>query len=192
MYLHTPIPEIPPLDVYPKPDVEALWSMLKAHDKTHEVMQAGTDFRDHVTPKYGLVKGHAYTVIGVTQIYTQRLVKLRNPWGKEKYTGPWCDNCERHFSVMSDWDSIDEGVKNSLSLTFADDGVFYIRFEDYYENFLLTSVNFDISDGDWYDDHYLFLNDEDRRDSTSASCINCTKHEFKLTNNSDEPQKAYV
>ena len=64
--------------------------------------------------------------------------------------------------------------------------------EDYHENFVMTSVNFDTSEGDWYEQHYLFLNDEDRRNSTSESCDECTKHEIKLTNNVDEAQKVYI
>jgi hypothetical protein len=56
----------------------------------------------------GLAKAHAYTVLGVITLTTksnglfendsntdgklvQKLIKMRNPWGTEKYTGPWHD-----------------------------------------------------------------------------------------------------
>ena len=41
---------------------------------------------------YGLVHEHAYTLLGVVELSNGvRLVKLRNPWGNELYTGPWFD-----------------------------------------------------------------------------------------------------
>ena len=44
-----------------------------------------------------LVTGHAYTLLGIQELkkggkVVQQLIKLRNPWGKENYTGPWNDN----------------------------------------------------------------------------------------------------
>ena len=52
--------------------------------------------------------------------------------------------------------------------------------EDYHSNFVRTSVNYDVSDGDWYGDYYLFLNDEDRRNSDGyySNYDKMTKHEF--------------
>ena len=68
--------------------------------------------------------------------------------------------------------------------------------EDYHASFSHTWINFDLSDGDWHEDHYIFLNDEDRRNGTHEWCIDggslCTKHEFTLKNNSTEVQKAYI
>ena len=64
--------------------------------------------------------------------------------------------------------------------------------EDYHAGFEASFVNFVVSEGGWFEDHYLFLNDEDRRNGTSGSCDECTRHEFKLTNNSTEAQKVYA
>jgi hypothetical protein len=35
--------------------------------------------------------------------------------------------------------------------------------EDYHVGFEETNISFDLSDGDWFEDHYLYLNDEDRK-----------------------------
>ena len=44
----------------------------------------------HKNPLNGLVGGHAYTVLGVHESSEfPKLIKLRNPWGKQQYTGPW-------------------------------------------------------------------------------------------------------
>ena len=49
-------------------DIETLWSKLKTHDLNHEIMQTSTRGADHnQTHDNGLAKGHAYTVIGVTE-----------------------------------------------------------------------------------------------------------------------------
>ena len=42
-------------------------------------------------PPNGLVGSHAYTVLGVVDesLESPRLIKLRNPWGEQHYTGPW-------------------------------------------------------------------------------------------------------
>lgn len=42
------------------------------------------------------VPGHAYTLLGTHtvnagQFAGERLVNIRNPWGKEEYKGPYCD-----------------------------------------------------------------------------------------------------
>ena len=44
-------------------------------------------------PPDQLVGGHAYTVLGVMdgdgESGLPKLIKLRNPWGKQRYNGPW-------------------------------------------------------------------------------------------------------
>lgn len=41
----------------------------------------------------GLIAGHTYNILGVNEVHVdgkaQKLVKLRNPWTTENYTGPW-------------------------------------------------------------------------------------------------------
>lgn len=43
--------------------------------------------------EHGLVAGHTYTILGVSEVLEagkpERLVKLRNPWSTDKYSGPW-------------------------------------------------------------------------------------------------------
>lgn len=38
---------------------------------------------------------HAYTILGTYTLSNGvQLVKIRNPWGREKYHGPWSDDSE--------------------------------------------------------------------------------------------------
>ena len=82
-------------------------------------------------------------------------------------------------------------MKNSLSFTQANDGVFYMTVEDYHAGFEETNINFDLSDGDWFEERYLFLNDEDRKNGTEVNSDR-TRHEFFIKNTSNEVQKVYA
>ena len=50
-----------------------------------------------INPHASLVTGHAYTLVDSVQLkqdgkVVHELFKMRNPWGKEKYSGPWNDH----------------------------------------------------------------------------------------------------
>ncbi|KAI0167549.1 calpain family cysteine protease [Pestalotiopsis sp. NC0098] len=77
----------------------------------------------------GIREGHAYVVMDAkTMKNGERLVKLRNPWGKLKkgiWDGPWSDGSK-------EWTS---AAKEELGHTFGNDSVFWIRFEDLLRKF---------------------------------------------------------
>jgi len=71
---------------------EQAWTYLSEWDKKNYVISTAC-----FSGANGLVSGHAYTIIGVKTLNlgngkTQRLVKARNPWGSEKYSGKWGRN----------------------------------------------------------------------------------------------------
>ena len=40
----------------------------------------------------GIVQDHVYTILGVVETENgDRLLRIRNPWGRETYTGNWSD-----------------------------------------------------------------------------------------------------
>ena len=166
---------------------DALWDMLSKHDAAGEIIQTSTSGNNHFTQHdNGLAKGHQYTTIGVTDLVPgKRLVKVRNPWGSEQYKGAWCDAC-------AEWNDVSEDIKNELNFAKADDGIFYITVEDYQTAFESTEVNYDISNNEWIGDYYLYLNDNNTGDADSGFCDGCTKHEFTLTNTSEEPQRVFA
>ncbi|KAL1801521.1 hypothetical protein ACET3X_001863 [Alternaria dauci] len=73
---------------------------------------------------YGARKGiqekHAYSIMEAREIDGQRLLKLRNPWGRTEWTGSWSDGSE-------EWTP--EWMKK-LDHKFGDDGVFWISYKD--------------------------------------------------------------
>ena len=66
---------------------DEFFSIVDKADKDQYVMTASC-----INPHAGLVTGHAYTMLGaITLSNGQRLVHMRNPWSKERYTGPYND-----------------------------------------------------------------------------------------------------
>uniref|UniRef100_A0A8P4JYT9 Calpain 1, (mu/I) large subunit b n=1 Tax=Dicentrarchus labrax TaxID=13489 RepID=A0A8P4JYT9_DICLA len=78
-----------------------------------------------------LVKGHAYSVTGLKQVErrgrTERLIRIRNPWGQVEWTGRWSDNC-------SEWSSIDAAEKDEM-LCKMEDGEFWMSFSEFLHQF---------------------------------------------------------
>ncbi|XP_073454790.1 calpain-2 catalytic subunit-like [Aquarana catesbeiana] len=82
------------------------------------------------TPE-GLVKGHAYSVIGVSEVeHNGRkipLIQLRNPWGQVEWNGLWSDN-----SPM--WSLLDNSLKDKLHVK-REDGDFWMQMDDFMRHF---------------------------------------------------------
>ncbi|XP_034969472.1 calpain-6 [Zootoca vivipara] len=93
----------------------------------------------------GLVKGHAYSVTEILMMplgekrlpweKTKKLfmIRLRNPWGKSEWNGPWSDASE-------EWKSVSQAERKKLRLTIEDDGEFWMSFEDWCKNFTDVDV----------------------------------------------------
>ena len=64
----------------------------------------------------GLVSGHAYSLLAVTEYQGTQLFQIRNPWGSGEWCGPWSDGSEE----MSD------EAKEALGHAGGDDGTFFM------------------------------------------------------------------
>lgn len=69
-----------------------LWRTIREADKKDYLLTASTDFSSN-----GLTKDHAYTLLGAAEVTDPdsgkkiKLIKMRNPWDRETYVGPWND-----------------------------------------------------------------------------------------------------
>lgn len=81
----------------------------------------------------GISEGHAYSIMDAKEIKGQRLLKLRNPWGKKEWTGRWSDGSPEW---TPEWMQL-------LDHKFGNDGIFWISYEDLlrkYQHFDRTRI----------------------------------------------------
>ena len=164
---------------------DQIWAELQKHEKTDNIITAGTDgFGDHNQQKpSGLSMSHAYTVLG-TKLLSDgtKLVKMRNPWGKEDYKDKFSDK-------SAEWTPARR--KEVGDYKKANDGVFYMPIDIYKRDFEETQVNIDPTD--MHSAYFLRLNDDGT--GSSACTVNtkskaCRKHVVTVT--STVAQKLYI
>ncbi|KAB5539459.1 calpain family cysteine protease [Coniochaeta sp. 2T2.1] len=68
----------------------------------------------------GIMELHAYSIMRAVEVDGERLVLLKNPWGKGEWNGPWSDGSK-------EWTP--EWLKK-LNHRFGDDGAFWISYDD--------------------------------------------------------------
>ncbi|KAM6939559.1 calpain-2 catalytic subunit-like [Xenentodon cancila] len=78
-----------------------------------------------------LVKGHAYSVTGATEVDcrgdVEKLIRIRNPWGQVEWTGAWSDSSEQ-------WRYISNEDRERLSHR-SEDGEFWMSFLDFLRHY---------------------------------------------------------
>lgn len=100
---------------------------------------AGAVVYDGRTDKKGLSDNHAYTIIGNAEYQGTKLVKIRNPWGSEGYTGPYSDK-------SSEWTP---EARAALGSVDKDDGIFWMTISDFKDLFDSITVGYF---QDWHQD----------------------------------------
>jgi hypothetical protein len=84
-----------------------------------------------VKNSYGLPKSHAYTILGAYKMGKINVIKIRNPWGAEKYSGSLADS------------KLTAAQKNQLGGHIsANDGIYYMTMEEYRTCFKSVIVTF--------------------------------------------------
>ncbi|KAJ7996655.1 hypothetical protein DPEC_G00239290 [Dallia pectoralis] len=93
----------------------------------------------------GLMKGHAYSVTAVKNVRlghglvayfkneTIPLIRMRNPWGKVEWNGPWSDS-------SAEWNKVGSKERSNLGITVKDDGEFWMAFTDWCQYFTDADV----------------------------------------------------
>ncbi|CAE6428735.1 unnamed protein product [Rhizoctonia solani] len=72
----------------------------------------------------GLVTWHAYAVLEALEVNGKRFVRIRNPWGKSEWNGPWSDGSK-------EWTKEWLGRLDELHHKFGDDGEFLMEYKDF-------------------------------------------------------------
>ncbi|XP_037365746.1 calpain-9-like [Talpa occidentalis] len=81
---------------------------------------------------FGLIKDHCYTVTGIDQVNFQgqktELIRVRDPWGKSEWNGPWSDS-------SPEWRSVSLAEKKRLCHPALVKGEFWMAFADFKAHF---------------------------------------------------------
>ena len=112
---------------------EDFWSKLVAGDRAGYIMCAGTPGVDMWTEgggpdeEFGIVPGHAYSVIATKQYRNVRLLNIRNPWGQFEWGGKWADNDSASWTQ--------EYVEAFRPDFDTQDGSFWMAYEEFFKYF---------------------------------------------------------
>jgi hypothetical protein len=107
------------------------WAMLMERRRNGDLLGAGSlSGSDTDKTDKGVVKGHAYSILDVRELEGHRLLQMRNPWGSGEWKGRWSDN-------SGEWTP---RYKKILGWEDADDGKFWISFEDFVRNYRTVYV----------------------------------------------------
>ncbi|KAH7162133.1 hypothetical protein B0J13DRAFT_490704 [Dactylonectria estremocensis] len=125
-------------------DIDEFWDNEMSRVNEEFLFGASTGLMEYgYGERNGICEGHAYVVMEARTLKSgQRLVKLRNPWGKVRkglWEGPWSDGSK-------EWT---REIQDELDHKFGNDSVFWISYEDLirkYSHFDRTRL---FGDGDW-------------------------------------------
>jgi len=113
-----------------------IWDKIKSSVKNGYIIGTNTVGNTGVT-EVGLLSAHAYTIINVKEGEVNgeniRLLRIRNTAGTQTYTGSWSDNSK-------DWTNDAITVFKRDSVKDANDGCFWIEFNDYFQRFILLDI----------------------------------------------------
>ena len=131
-----------------------IYNIVDNADRKHWVMTAACHYQYD-----GLVTGHAYSMLGAVTVNGDKLLKMRNPWGREKYTGPYSDNDSR-------WSS---SAKQQAGYTpGGDDGTFYMPVANFKRAFASYTV---LMYQDWHHDSAHITGRGDRIEKPISSSV---------------------
>lgn len=125
-------------------DIDEFWDKEMSRVNDEFLFGASTGLLEHgYGERNGISEGHAYVVMEARTLKSgQRLVKLRNPWGKVRkgiWEGAWSDGSK-------EWTA---EVQEEIDHKFGSDSVFWISYEDLirkYSHFDRTRL---FRDQDW-------------------------------------------
>jgi len=125
-------------------DIDDFWDKEMSRVNDEFLFGASTGLLEHgYGERNGISEGHAYVVLEARTLKSgQRLVKLRNPWGKVRkgiWEGAWSDGSK-------EWTA---EVQEEMDHKFGSDSVFWISYEDLirkYSHFDRTRL---FRDRDW-------------------------------------------
>jgi hypothetical protein len=129
-----------PIDTYyHEVHADTLYQDIKSADEKNYIIcsdiTATANTNIFYLSKMGLITNHAYTVVDVAEISDltgkiTRLLKIRNPWGSNEWTGDWSDKSTKWTPE----------IKKLLNYDDSDDGTFWMSYEDFTKFYTTTHI----------------------------------------------------
>lgn len=150
--------------------VDSYWDLIKSHDRDRAMMTVKSGSNGGA-----FIENHSYVILETLTLDSgERLVKLRNPWGVDQYSGKWNDS-------DASWSS----VNDARNIPVSDDGLFYASLEDLYSSLETTFINYDTSD--WHLGSFVMFNDPETQPGRDRNCgAGCTRHKLTITSDVDQ------
>lgn len=138
---------------------EDVWGMLVRYKSWNCLMGCSIQSNPQEKAKIeadagnGLHMGHAYSLLDVGEIKVlgakggvERLVKVRNPWGRGEWEGPYGDRSDERVAHEAEIDRVfNQSVRRTeqVEVDF-NDGTFFMTFADWMKHFtsLFVALNF--------------------------------------------------
>ncbi|XP_072885084.1 calpain-8-like [Hemitrygon akajei] len=113
-----------------------LWHLLKRALHKQTMISCSITVNNHNEIEkdqgLGLMASHAYAIVDAEKVRMPnssiKLFRLRNPWGRVEYNGPWSDR-------SSKWKEVSVEEKTRLKLKISEDGEFWIPADVLVANF---------------------------------------------------------
>lgn len=104
-------------------DYNEFWEYLQKAEKQKSLVTASIDKTEHnwEIRQVGLIDNHEYAITKTDVFNGERLIRLRNPWGKLEWLGPWSDKSYE---------------ARMYGLPIADDGEFWMPYEYFIRYFV--------------------------------------------------------
>ena len=140
------------------------WSEILDGEERDYIMTAGANDSCEIPKELlmkGMVSGHAYSLISAYEFRGEKLVKMRNPWGKGEWRGPWGD-------ADPIWNSVSQEDKDRMGYKKSEDGSFFMNlqyFKRIYGDVQICMI----------EDHYKYVSK-----SITTKKKNGVYHEFEV------------
>mmetsp|Transcript_16325 Transcript_16325/g.20695 ORF Transcript_16325/g.20695 Transcript_16325/m.20695 type:complete len:211 (-) Transcript_16325:1267-1899(-) len=134
-------------------DSNKIWDWITMHVAAGDLLTAGTmQGHDTDADPWGIVLGHAYTIAGVKILSDgTRLVRARNPWGKDSFRGQYGATASAY---TPNWSTFVAEVPDAEN---EDDGYVYMTPDQVRVSFKRLSANFNTEK--MHFDYYLKFDD---------------------------------
>lgn len=139
---------------------EQIWDFIAEHLSNGDAVTASSmSGDDSYTDDWGIVMGHAYTIAGIKTLSDgTKLIRARNPWGKDEYKGDFGCDSEK-------W--TDKLVNEVPDAKNHEDGYIYVPIQQFKVSFRAINVNYNTKR--MFMDYYLKFDDEPKMKVTEQS-----------------------